>query len=307
MDNFNKLVKQLQKQDEAMQKLMSSDFTKFISSINKATDSLTQYKPQFYKETSISDVFVLEEYSLSKKLLAAINFDLQINEGFNRVHKLFENNPLKSVQYNSLSKVLSDISIRFQDELTNVSEFKEDYIVKEAVESINDLTEESLSKKEYVSHEDLENIRDSFITQSSYLFSKTKSEKTRELISYYLTIIGFIISCYNLYTDFNSKSNNEIYSKIEGNKVELKNDIEGLKNFITNELNKINEKRVANCNVNLRYSNKSKSKILGIVKKGQTINVIEIQHKHLLIQYIDFESGEPKSGFVVKKYFKRQK
>jgi hypothetical protein len=32
---------------------------------------------------------------------------------------------------------------------------------------------------------------------------------------------------------------------------------------------------------------------------------MESQHKYLLIYFIDKETGEPKSGFVFKKYFER--
>jgi len=69
------------------------------------------------------------------------------------------------------------------------------------------------------------------------------------------------------------------------------------------ELSKLNKTRIARTNVNLKFADKENCKIIGIVKAGQQITVIEIRHKYLLIAYIDYETNEPKSGFVVKKYF----
>lgn len=61
--------------------------------------------------------------------------------------------------------------------------------------------------------------------------------------------------------------------------------------------------RIATTDVNLRIRPRKKSQIIGVVKKGQEVTVIEIHHKYLLVIYMDNETGDPLSGFVFKKYF----
>jgi uncharacterized protein YgiM (DUF1202 family) len=90
---------------------------------------------------------------------------------------------------------------------------------------------------------------------------------------------------------------------IDGIKKEFDNNYKEFYDKIETILSKLQKSRIAKTNVNLRFSTKKNCKIIGLVKLGQPVTVIEIRHKYLLISYIDIETGEPKSGFVIKKYF----
>ena len=47
-----------------------------------------------------------------------------------------------------------------------------------------------------------------------------------------------------------------------------------------------------------------RDRIIDTVKQGQQVTVVETWHKYLLIVDIDTQTQEPKSGFVLKKYFR---
>jgi hypothetical protein len=61
--------------------------------------------------------------------------------------------------------------------------------------------------------------------------------------------------------------------------------------------------RVAKTNVRLRFSPNKRAKQIGLVREGQMVMILGTQHKFLLVAFIDDLSGEPRSGYVMKKYF----
>ena len=67
----------------------------------------------------------------------------------------------------------------------------------------------------------------------------------------------------------------------------------------------LDKKRISIIENDLKFSNKKKCKSLGRVKKGQEVSVLRTMHKYLFISYIDFETQEPKAGYVLKKHYKR--
>ena len=62
--------------------------------------------------------------------------------------------------------------------------------------------------------------------------------------------------------------------------------------------------RTARIDAPLRYAAMKNARIIDTVKQGQQVTVVETWHKYLLIVYIDTQTQEPKSGFVLKKYFR---
>ena len=62
--------------------------------------------------------------------------------------------------------------------------------------------------------------------------------------------------------------------------------------------------RTARIDAPLRYAATKNARIIDTVKQGQQVTVVETWHKYLLIVYIDTQTQEPKSGFVLKKYFR---
>ncbi|MEO9886588.1 MAG: SH3 domain-containing protein [Balneola sp.] len=154
--------------------------------------------------------------------------------------------------------------------------------------------------KESVTSEDLIELKNSIIQEMTSLIAKTRNEKVINFIFQLIAVISFLLSAYSTYNSFNNKSNNEVLQ-------ETKTELEAIKKDISKKIENgfvnLHKNRVANTNVNLRFSPKRKSKKIGIVKKDQIVIVLEIQHKWLLITYVDHETNEPKSGFVFKKYF----
>ena len=67
----------------------------------------------------------------------------------------------------------------------------------------------------------------------------------------------------------------------------------------------LDKKRISIIENDLKFSNKKKCKIIGRVKKGQEVTILNTMHKYLFVSYIDFETQEPKAGYVLKKHYKR--
>lgn len=70
-------------------------------------------------------------------------------------------------------------------------------------------------------------------------------------------------------------------------------------------LRMLDKKRISIIENDLKFSNKKKCKILGRVRKGQEVTILNTMHKYLFVYYIDFETQEPKAGYVLKKHYKR--
>jgi uncharacterized protein YgiM (DUF1202 family) len=99
-------------------------------------------------------------------------------------------------------------------------------------------------------------------------------------------------------------SNKEVF---ENTKVEIQKIKTEIKDHVLDEMNRLQEKRIARRDINLRFSPNNKSKRIGIITKGQDVYILKICHKWILIAYIDNNTKEPKSGFAYKKYFRREK
>jgi len=171
----------------------------------------------------------------------------------------------------------------------------------EVINSVNQELE-ILEPENLDSYQSISDFRNIIVSRLEDIILKAKSPIVRAYFFNILNLASFMLSAYSfLYANQNQitidkQSVELIDAKFENFKLEIENKF-------NEKLANLNRKRVAKTNVNLRYSNKKKSRKLGLVKKGQTVNIIEIRHKWLLVMYIDFETGAPKSGFVYKKYF----
>lgn len=167
-------------------------------------------------------------------------------------------------------------------------------------QEVSNLTERTI----LLSEDALLELQQSIIDSLKPILHNNTSEKLRQYIFEIITLISFIITLYSVKKDMNIKDSNDIYIQTQKDILEGQLEIKGL---LADKLQKLNNKRVSITNVNLRKNATKNSPILGLVCTGQSVTVLEIQHKYLLIAYIDKKSGEPKSGFVVKKYFKQEK
>jgi hypothetical protein len=207
-------------------------------------------------------------------------------------------------KFNSIDISLQGISKSYLKTIANSRNWVEISVAQEANETIANIANNLLTNTSELNIQDLDNLRQTIVGEMIAILEKTKNEKARQYISEIITVISFLLIFYNPFVIPTDKSNSEV---IAITKKEIKKMNKELSVIIEKKLNKLNKTRTSIINVNLRYSENKNSKVIGIVKSGQQVTVIEIRHKHLLISYIDNETQEPKSGFVTKKYFKIDK
>ena len=234
----------------------------------------------------------------SERLSGFATSQLLLSSNLTAIAKTLDQSHLK--KFNSIDIAIQGISKAYLKNIALTRNWEEISVAEEANETISNIADGILKNASQVTIHDLDNLRKSIVTELLGLLGKTKTDKARQFIFEIISVISFLLIFYNPFVLPTDKTNTEVIN-------ETKREIEKIsKDFsakIENELSKLNKTRIARTNVDLRCSERNSSKIIGIVKQGQQVTVIEIRHKHLLISYIDKETTEPKSGFVTKKYF----
>lgn len=229
----------------------------------------------------IADVATSQLY-LTSSLQAALNIHSQQKTAFDSMNMAIAGVSGAFLKQVAITKTWEDIS--FVEETNTI-----------IADAINVTCEE-----EYIrySNEDIENFKESIISGLSKLLCKTKTQRVKEYILDLMTLISFLFGCYSLQTA-PSKEDVQliIRQELAANKDVLVGEIEAAVSKYFSRM------RTARIKTNLQYSDKKNAKITGVVQQGQEVTVIEIRHKYLLISFIDKDTGEPKSGFVLKKYF----
>lgn len=240
--------------------------------------------------SSLSDIFRYNQV-LSNQIANIAKSQYVITSNFDSIAKSIDSNHLN--KFNSVNIALTNLSNSFLRNSILHGQWNDINIINETNEGILDATNELANSNDQISKKDLLTLKKSIVEELIPHLTKSKSEKVSQYIRDLISIISLLLTIYSL-----SNSNQINYNEIFG---ELKKEIlEEI--YIKNSI--FHQQRRATTNVNLRYSNNIKSKKIGLIKKGQNINVIEIKKKWLLISYIDYETGEPKSGYAYKKYFK---
>ncbi|NQY11392.1 MAG: hypothetical protein HRT71_17990 [Flavobacteriales bacterium] len=235
---------------------------------------------------------------LSNTIAGMASSQLFLTRNLEQIAKSVENSHLNN--FNSLNVAIQGISTSFLQESIKTRNWDEIGVVEEVNETISNASEVLIESPDYITKEDFKNFGISIIASLTDLSIKSRSEKTKSFLRDLMAVISLIIGIYggyHLLTDQLSQENRNT-TPIELEKFK-KDIIEKIKNEYMVSL----QSRISTTNVNLRYSNNKRSKWLGLIKKGQQVTVIENRHKWLLISFVDFETGEPKSGFVMKKYF----
>ena len=238
----------------------------------------------------------------SDKLSGFVTSQLLLSNNLTAIAKTLSQSHLN--KFNSIDFALQGISKTYLKNVVLTRNWEEISVAEEANETIANIADELLNNTSQITVQDFDNLRQSIVTELFGLLGKTKTDKARQYIFELISVISFLLIFYNPFIIPTDKSNSEV---IETTKREIEKISKEFSTKIETELNKLNKTRTARTNVNLRYSEKKNSKVIGLVKLGQQVTVIEIRHKHLLISYIDGETGEPKSGFVTKKYFEVDK
>ncbi len=249
--------------------------------------------------TSSLAVLAIKNPIASDKLANAAISQLTATSYMSQLAQATQNSHLN--KFNALNAAYQGISNNYLKQTAQANTWKEVEIAELANDTIINLTDKTLNQKSIITKDDLEEFRISLFLELSSLLSKTKSKLAISYIINLMTVLGWILSFYSSSKTYSDISNRDLLAENEQMLKAVKSDASDQINIA---LQKLNKTRIARANVNLRFSAKKKSKKIGLVKEGQIVNVIEIQHKFLLIAYLDFETNEPISGFVAKKYFK---
>jgi len=207
-------------------------------------------------------------------------------------------------EFNIVNTSIKSISDSYLQNVVAARNWEDISVAEQANETIANVAEELTSNTTQVTVQDLENFKQSIISELFILLGKTKTEKARQFIFDLITLIGFILTLYGSHQQHIGKTNEDF---ILETKIEIKKINSEFSKRIEFELSKLNKTRIARKNVPLKYACKKNTKVIGFVKIGQQVTVIETRNKYLLISYIDIQTTEPKSGFVLKKYFDIEK
>lgn len=252
--------------------------------------------------TSSLDHIFRYNKELSNSLAGVASSQLILSSNLKQISQSIQNSHLN--EFNSLEVAIQGITNGYLRESVKSKEWEDIVIVEEVNETMSAVSKNLISKSGYVTQIDLLEFGKIIISDLSNLLKKSKSERVKLFIFDLMAIISFILSMHGLYKSSNSITNQDV---IDITKKEIDKIKQDLIKQIDFKFKNYYKTRVSQTDVKLMFSNKKKSKLLGVVKKGQQITVIEIRHKWLLISFLDNETGEPKSGFVIKKYFKINK
>lgn len=239
--------------------------------------------------------------------------------------------------FNSLNVTFSSITNSFLHDIKVSKEWEQLDVVKEANNIIASHTLDLISDSE-VSQEELTEYSENIIEQLSELLLQVNNKKAKKFLTRLIAIISFLMSFYGFYQLISDNSNQEVINETKREIQESEKRItnqnqkesdtmrkmikesemrinqkmdsvskslkEQMAQLIKNEADKLNKIRIAKVNINLKRRPKNKSQNIGFIEKGQSVTVIEIHGKYFLIVYFDNKTGDPKSGFVLKKHFK---
>ena len=240
---------------------------------------------------------------VSEKLSSFATSQLLLSNNLTQFAEILSQSHLN--KFNSFDIALQGISRTYLKSITLTRKWEDISIAEEANETIANVANQILNNTLPVTIEDLVNFKESIVTELFGLLAKTKTDKARQFIFELISVISFLLIFYNPFIISTDKTNTEVIQEIK--KEIEKTNKEQLDKIIDQKLKKLSNTRIARINANLKYSERKKSKVIGLVKLGQQVTVIEIRHKYLLISYIDKDTQEPKSGFVMKKYFDVEK
>lgn len=269
--------------------IFKNNFKSIFPENNYALNGLTQSLSQIAMHNKV----------FSEKLSNYATSQLVLSNNLNIVASIFKDSHLQ--QFNSIQVAIQGLSKSYLRTI-EIDKNWNDIEIAENVNNVISKETEKINEVVNVTLNDLEKFKDSIIGELNLILSKTKSEKARLFIFDLIAVLGFLISLYSTYQQETSKTTQDVIEEVRD---EIQKSNIDLSNRINLELAKLNKTRIAKTDVKLRYSTKKNSKIIGIVKSNQEVSIIEIQHKYLLISYLDKDNGEPKSGFVIKKYFEK--
>jgi len=142
-------------------------------------------------------------------------------------------------------------------------------------------------------------FRETLLTELTKLLTRTTCRRVRVFL---MELIGITSAILTIYSAFTVPGKEDIADIV---RTELRSTLEIREQEIGQIAGRYLAKiRTARIDAPLRYAAMKNARIIDTVKQGQQVTVVETWHKYLLIVYIDTQTQEPKSGFVLKKYFR---
>jgi hypothetical protein len=223
------------------------------------------------------------------------------NELFGFLRKQpWEINTHAFAQAAALSQHAGLVSKSFLSEIILNQEWGELEESERSIDKIGELVNDFFTKRIDL-EQFYENVAE-FISAIAGISNSEKAKNIREKITYFLGIIGFIISVYALKMSMDAVTTSApaVASTAEHDLIAFRKDtLVRLEQLIPAAY----AQRIALQNNSLRFRPMCKSKNLAKVKEGQIVRVIEIHHKWMFVTFTDEKKEEILSGWVMKKYF----
>ncbi|PZX59393.1 hypothetical protein LX80_02867 [Hydrotalea sandarakina] len=201
-------------------------------------------------------------------------------------------------KFNSIDVAIKGLSTAFLKDISYSHNWEDIKVAENANEAVKTVTDELLDSNKPITVNDLDNLKQSIVSELFGLLKKTKTEKGRQFLFDLITVIAFLLTLYGTYVQNTDKSNKEV---IQETKKEIEKINKEFSDKIEYEIRKLNRTRTSRVKTSLFFSGHKGSKIIGKVKTGQQVTVIEVLHKYLLVSYLDKETNESKSGCLVLK------
>lgn len=232
-------------------------------------------------------------------------------------------NDLPGVQLDRFDGLASTINTLSEDYFKTFSGDKKHFGVeiRDAYHALSLASEEAFANEEAPTWESLIKFKDLVSAHFIRLLSdlSNSDSATRKNIKQIFALLGAIstiISLYMAYEYFLSPTSEDVMNhtdaSIEKAKAEINQNTDERIAAATEEIidsvyagmyEIFSRYRVATRDAKLFIKPKGSPCKKPRITKGQKVIVIQVQHKWLYISYIDVSNGEPRSGYVYKKYF----
>jgi hypothetical protein len=273
----------------------SLDLVSFAKQVQSISKSVKDMNTGFLELTRSNQI-------LADKLSNAFKNQLTLSYSLNELVKSVQLPAFKN--FNALSLTIENFSISYLDLIIKTKDWENLEIFELTNEKIKAVAKEYVSETQQITTDDLTAIKNEIIFELTSVLEKIKNNNIRQLFFELIAILSFLLTFYSANYAKKDISNREV---LEETKVEISKLKSDIRDMVQSEFDKLKNRRIAIRDVNLRYSANNKSQLLGVVKEGQEVIVLEIRHKWLLITYVDQETKKPKSGFVFKKHFEVEK
>lgn len=141
------------------------------------------------------------------------------------------------------------------------------------------------------------------------LKTRLDSPKALQAFMNIINLVAFALALIGWYNDFFGVSNSTVLATINTRFDGLENKINHSPQFASAAEKLIGlprlELRTARTSTMLLVNDRKGAAVKKRILKGQLVMTLDSIHKHLFVAYIDMNTGEHQTGYVLKKYFKR--